>query len=232
MGYIVSKTFLCLRLTAFVSRNNKSSVSAAYSNRVNDTDSRAVVWLVVRANWKARFFVHKILRGRENSFCNVSLHNAIYCNVIWSLNGESNSLCLNEVTVLDQDIAWHLGKETPAPSLVNDWVIYDVIICVCSFEPDGGLIGVLLRAIVNFNVIEEKLTRDNVPSVINGVGSNNLTAPSTGIVTNNSNVSRQQKNFTSHVNTIVSGSCWLVVTPMVMSQRFCESNGTRLYVVT
>ena len=59
-----------------------------------------------------------------------------------------------------------------------------------------------------------------------------MSTPRHSVISDDSDISRKENYFTSHINTIVSCSCGLVVTPMVVLNFFSESDEASLNIVT
>jgi len=85
-----------------------------------------------------------------------------------------------------------------------------------SLDSESGLLGVGLRTVVDLNVVHDDFTIENSAITLDCAGSDNLSAPTLYVFTDDLDISGEQDDFSSNVNAIILIGCRCSVTPVVV----------------
>jgi len=72
-----------------------------------------------------------------------------------------------------------------------------------TLESNSCLPCIILRTVIDFDVIHIGISYSLLQVAFNKITSNNLATPGIGVVTLNLNISRKKHYLTSHINTII-----------------------------
>lgn len=102
-------------------------------------------------------------------------------------------------------------------------------------ESNGCIDGVLLRAPVHLNIVHDELTNSLNDFLVHieflSVRSDDLASPSIGLSSLNQNVSCEENDLTSHVDTVVVVSGGIGLTPMVEFECLLHGDHSSQFVI-
>ena len=220
-------------VTAVVSRGDKSSKDAASSNWVSHAWFRASVGLPVGAESDTCLFIKHIIASGPNSGWDISDEAVIDFDVHNWVQVDSNWLGANEVGTVNEDIPWGANVEGPRFRTVDHRVLNERQTSIasalktnCSFE------SVLLSTVWNFDIAQLGSCVAGCAIELHSVGSEDVSTPVVFIRgTNNFDVSSQEANLTSHINSTVNIRGRISSTIVIPIKRFVKCEFTRTFLV-
>lgn len=134
----------------------------------------------------------------------------------------------NKVRVSDVDIVGAEDRDRPSNTSVYDRVTNFAVATLGAFPSNGSFISVLLRAIVDLNVVEDDLAFSPGTIRLKVIADHDLTTPAVSVLSTNLDVSVEKDYFASHVNAVVLVLSRRRRAPMIILQRCVQSYQTTL----
>mmetsp|Transcript_29266 Transcript_29266/g.28403 ORF Transcript_29266/g.28403 Transcript_29266/m.28403 type:complete len:255 (+) Transcript_29266:1461-2225(+) len=133
---------------------------------------------------------------------NVDYHVPIHDNVTGGLDLHSERHEVKENIVIQMNVLRVSDMETPAQTMMDGGARDDAFSVDGSFKPQGRLHGVVLGAVVDLHIVQDRLPSSVGLVSLSEVTGNHLAAPSFDVFSLNSDVPVHQEDLSSQVHSI------------------------------
>jgi hypothetical protein len=141
---------------------------------------------------------------------------AVNSDILWCSNINTIFNEIEYCCILNIDISGTTDFNTKTFAMMNGRVWYLAPSACSSIESNGGFESIVLRTIVNFNIVNYCIALSELTISFDEVSCQKLTSPVLAIVTHNFNISCEKHDLTSHVYSTIIGSGWNTLTPMII----------------